>query len=109
MPAASWTVQALELRPSSVYRKFGAGREGRIKREKEDGLRDFLRLPPALHRDHTDHLLPDLGGRVSGKRLADDRRVDRTGRHRIDSNLARKQLGGERPGEGSQRSFGSSI
>jgi hypothetical protein len=44
-------VHTLELRPSSVDRKFGAGREGRIKREEEDGLRDFLRRPSALHRD----------------------------------------------------------
>ena len=29
----SRTVHTLELRPSSVYRKFGAGREGRIERE----------------------------------------------------------------------------
>jgi hypothetical protein len=26
------------LRPSSVYRKFGAGREGRIESEEEDGV-----------------------------------------------------------------------
>ena len=35
-------VHTLELRPSSVYRKLGAGREGRIECEEEDGLRDFL-------------------------------------------------------------------
>src|SRR5271167_4305981 len=100
MPAPSWTIQALELRPSSVYRKLGAGREGRVEREEEDGLGDFLRRPPALHRDHTDHLLPNLGGLVfTGKHFADDRRVDGTGRHRVDANFARKQLGGERPSE----------
>src|SRR5713226_5992020 len=100
MPAPSWTVQALELRPSSVYRKFGAGREGRIEREEEDGLRDFLRRPPALHRDHTNHLLPNLRGCVfTGKRFGDDRRVDGTWRHRVDANLARNQLSSERPSE----------
>src|SRR5271168_5317767 len=89
----------LELRPSSVYRKLGAGREGRIEREEEDGLGDLVRRPPALHGNHTDHLLPNLGSCVSGKRFADDRRVDGTGRHRVDANLARKQLSGERPSE----------
>src|SRR5271156_5110803 len=93
-------IHTLELRPSSVYRKFGAGREGRIEREEEDGLRDFLRHPPALHRNHTDHLLPNLGGLVfTGKYFADDRRVDGTGRHRVDSNLVRNQLSSERPSE----------
>ena len=38
----SRTVHTLELRPSSVYRKFGAGREGRIEREEEDGLGDLV-------------------------------------------------------------------
>jgi len=100
MPAPSWTVQALELRPSPVYRKLGAGREGRIEREEEDGLGDLVRRPEALHRAHTDHLLPKLGGHVFiGKCFADDRRVDGTGRHRVDANLARKQLNGERPSE----------
>jgi len=93
-------VHTLELRPSSVYRKLGAGREGRIEREEEDGLGDFLRHSPALHRNHTGHLLPNLGGRVFiGKHFAEDRRVDGAGRHRVDTNLARNQLGGERPGE----------
>ena len=36
---------------------------------------------------------------LSGNTLAQDRRVDGTGRHRVDANLARKQLGGERPSE----------
>src|SRR5271156_4115440 len=54
-------VHTLELRPSSVYRKFGAGREGRIEREEEDRLRDFLRRAPALHGNHAGHLLPKLG------------------------------------------------
>ena len=52
-------VHTLELRPSSVYRKLGAGR------------------PPALHGNHADHLLPKLGGRFFiGEHLAQDRRVD---------------------------------
>ena len=38
-------VHTLELRPSSVYRQFGAGREGRIEREEEDGLGDLVRHP----------------------------------------------------------------
>src|SRR5882757_1552217 len=42
----TWTVPTLELRPSSVYRQFGAGREGRVEREEKDGLCDFLRRPP---------------------------------------------------------------
>ncbi len=72
----SRTVHTLELRPTAIDRKLGAGREGRIEREEEDGLGDFLRHPPALHRNHTDHLLPNLGGRVFiGKRFAEDRRV----------------------------------
>ena len=97
---SSSRVSLLELRPSSVYRKLCAGREGRIEREEEDGLGDFLRRPPALHRDHTDHLLPNLGGRdFIGKRFAEDRRVDGAGRHRVDANLARNQLRGERPSE----------
>src|SRR5271169_487879 len=95
----SRTVCALELRPSSVYRKLSASREGRVERKEEDGLRDFLRRPPALHRDHADHLLPSLGGCVAGKRFADDRRVDGTGRHRVDANLMRNQLSSERPSE----------
>src|SRR5271154_6839315 len=98
--SSSSEVHTLELRPSSVYRKLGAGRVGRIEREEEDGLRDFLRRPPALHGNHADHLLPKLGGRVFiGEHLAQDRRIDGAGRHRVDSNLARKQLGGERPSE----------
>ena len=31
-----------ELRPAPVDRKFGAGREGRIEREEEDGFSDFF-------------------------------------------------------------------
>ena len=96
----SRTAHNLELRPSPVDRKFGAGREGCVEREEEDGLRDFLRRPPALHGNHADHLLPKLGGRVFlGEHLAEDRRVDGAGRHRVDANLARNQLGGEHPGE----------
>src|SRR5271165_3056517 len=86
-----------QLRPTPVDRKLGAGREGRVEREEEDGLRNFLRRPPALHRDHTNHLFPNLSGCVTGKRFADDRRVDGTGRHRVDANLARKQLSSECP------------
>ena len=51
------STSASQLRPTAIDRKLGAGREGRIEREEEDGLGDFLRRPPALHRDHTDHLL----------------------------------------------------
>ena len=40
-----------ELRTTPIDRKFGAGREGRVEREEEDGLRDLLRGPEALHRD----------------------------------------------------------
>ena len=94
------TTPPSQLRPTAIDRKFGAGREGRIEPKEEDRLRDFLRRPPALHRDHTGHLLPNLGGLVfTGKHFADDRRVDGTGRHRVDANFARKQLGGERPSE----------
>jgi len=50
----------LKLRPTPVDRKFGASREGRIEREEEDGLRNFLRRPEALHGNHTAHLLPNL-------------------------------------------------
>ena len=93
-------VHTLELRPSSVYRKLGAGRVGRVEREEEDGLGDLLRRAPALHGNHADHLLPKLGGRVFiGEHLAQDRRVDGAGRHCVDANLARKQLSGERPSE----------
>src|SRR5271168_3729044 len=99
MSGPSWTVQASELRPAPIDRKFSAGREGRVERKEEDGLRDFLRRPPALHRDHTKHLLPDLRGCVTGKRFFDDRRVDGTGRHRVDANIERKQLSSERPSE----------
>src|SRR5271155_2724859 len=99
MPAPSWTVQALELRPSSVYRKLGAGREGCIEREEEDGLGDLVRRPPALHRNHTNHLFPNLSGCVTGKRFADDRRVDGTWRHCVDANLKRNQFSSERPSE----------
>src|SRR5271155_4499948 len=95
----SRTVHALELRPSSVYRKLGAGREGRVERKEEDGLRDFLRRPPALHRDHANHLFPNLSDCVSGKRLFDDWRVDGTGRDRVNADLARNHLGSERPSE----------
>src|SRR5271168_1780166 len=95
----SRTVHNLELRPTPIDRKLGTGRDGRIEREEEDGLGDFLRRPPALHRDHTNHLFPNLSGCVSGKRFADDRRVDGTWRHRVDANLARNQLSSERPSE----------
>src|SRR5260370_40986637 len=101
MPAyPSGRFTTLELRPSSVYRKLGAGREGRIEREEEDGLGDLVRRSEALHRAHSGHLFPKLSGRVFiGEHLAQDRRVDGTGRHRVDANLARKQLSGERPSE----------
>ena len=57
-------------------------------------------VPQRFIGNHAGHLLPNLGGRVFiGKHLADDRRVDGTGRHRVDANLARKQLSGERPSE----------
>jgi hypothetical protein len=63
----------LQLRPTAIDRNLGAGGEGRIEREEEDGLGDFLRLSPALHRDHTCHLLPNLGGLVfTGKHFADE-------------------------------------
>src|ERR1700722_3310985 len=101
MSAPSWTVQALELRPAPIDRKFSTGREGRVERKEEDGLRNFLRRPPTLHRDHANHLFPNLSGCVSGKRFFDDRRVDGTGRHRVDANLVRNQLSSERPSEGS--------
>ena len=79
---AVFCVPPSELRPTPIDRKFGSRREGRIEHEEEDGLRNFLRLPPALHRDYTDHLLPNLGGLVfTGKHFADDRRVDGTGCH----------------------------
>jgi hypothetical protein len=80
MSGPSWTVQALELRPSSFDRKFGTGREGRIERKEEDGLGDFFRRPEALHGNHADRLLPNLGGHVFiGKHFVEDRRVDGTG------------------------------
>jgi hypothetical protein len=88
--------------PASYWNAWPGSSEsaGRVEREEEDGLGDFVRHPPALHRDHTDHLLPNLGGLVFiGKHFAEDRRVDGAGRHRVDANLARNQLGGERPGE----------
>ena len=92
-------VHTLDLRPSSVDRKFGAGREGRIEREDEDGLCDFVRRPPALHRDHVNHLLPNLGDGAGGKRFSEDRRVDGAGRDRVDANLERNQLSSERLSE----------
>ena len=89
-----------ELRPTAIDGKLGAGREGRIEREEEDGLGDFLRLPPALQGNHALHLLLNLGGRVFiGKHFAEDYRVDGAGRHSVNANLARNQLGGERPSE----------
>ena len=89
-----------ELRPTPIDRKFGAGREGRVEREEEDGLRDFLRRPEALHRDRLASSPRDLGGQVFiGERFVEDPRVDGAGRHRVDANFARKQLGGERPSE----------
>src|SRR5271169_5845539 len=110
MPAPSWTIQALELRPSSVYRKLGAGREGRVEREEEDGLRDFLRRPPALHRIDVAHLPSDLGSHVFlGEHLVQDRRVDGAGRHRVNANLARQKLNSEHPSERPERSLGGSV
>ncbi len=89
-----------ELGHAPVHGEFVSGRVGRVEREEEDGPGDFLRRSEALHRAHTDHLLPKLGGRAfTGIRFADDRRVDGTRRHRVDANLARKQLSGERPSE----------
>ena len=57
-------------------------------------------VPKRFIGTHAAHLLPDLGGHVFiGERFADDRRVDGTGRHRVDANLARKKLSGEHPSE----------
>lgn len=79
-----------ELRPASIDGEFGASCEGRVECEEEDGLSDFLRRPPAFHRNHACHLVPDVGNRVFiGKYFAEDRRVDGTGRHRVDANLLR--------------------
>jgi hypothetical protein len=41
--------------------EFGAGCKGRIEREEENGLCDFLRRPEALHRNDRAHLLPEMG------------------------------------------------
>src|SRR5579862_2835313 len=49
------------LRPATIDRQFGAGREGRVEREEENSLGDLLRRSPALHRNHALHLLLDLG------------------------------------------------
>src|SRR5450755_4016056 len=44
-------------------------------------------VPQELHRAHPDHLLPNLGGHAfTGIRFAENRRVDGTGRHRVDAN-----------------------
>ena len=79
-----------QLRPTAIDRKLGAGREGRIEREEEDGLGDLLRRPPALHGNHAGHLLLNLGGRIA-KRFLDDRRIGGTGRHRVDANLREEE------------------
>src|SRR5579871_4538240 len=102
-----WRALDSELRPTPIDRKLVAVREGRVEPKEEDRLRDFLRRAETFHRDDTGHLLPDLSNRVFiGKHFAENRCVDGTGRHRVDANLARKQLSGERPGEGSERSLG---
>src|SRR6185437_2525078 len=89
-----------ELRPTPVHRKFGAGRKSRIERQEEDGLCDFLRRSEALHGNHADRLLPNLGGHgFIGKHFVEDRRVDGTGRYGVDTNLARNQLSSERSSE----------
>src|SRR5271170_6207270 len=49
LPANSPSAQ-LELGPAPIDWKFGAGRESRVERKEEDGLGDFLRRAPALHR-----------------------------------------------------------
>ncbi len=88
------------MRPTPIDRELGAGREGRIEREEENGLGDFLRLPEARHGDHTARMSPDLGGRIFvGERLFEDARVDGTGRHRVHANIPRKKLSGRHPGE----------
>src|SRR5271166_4571490 len=76
-----------ELRRTAIDRKFGTGGEGRVECEEENGVRNFLRHPKALHRISSDRPLPDMSGRAFlGKHFADDRRVDGTGRYRIDAN-----------------------
>jgi hypothetical protein len=98
------------LRPAPIDWKFGAGREGRIEREEEDGLRDFLRRPPALHRIDVTHLPRDLGSHVFlREHLVQDRRVDGAGRHRVNANLARQKLNSEHPSERPERSLGGSV
>ena len=91
---------ALELRPAPIDRKFGAGREGRVERKEKGRLRNFLRRPEALHGNHADGFLPNLGDHVFiGKHFVEDRRIDGTGRDRVDANLARSQLSSECPRE----------
>src|SRR6187402_470500 len=69
-----------ELRPTPVDRKFGAGRKGRNKRKKEDGLCDFLRRTEPLHGIGLAHLPGKMVGRfLIGESLADDRCFDGTG------------------------------
>ena len=99
-----------ELRPTPVDRQFGAGRKGRLEREEENGLGDFLRRPEALHWNNAKHALLDLSTHVfRGQHLFEDACVDGAGRHRVEANLLGKQLGGEYPSEGSQRSLGGSV
>jgi hypothetical protein len=99
-----------ELRPTPVDRNLKAGRERRVEREEEDGLRDLLRRPEALHRDDAECVFPHVGPHLlRGKHLFEDARLDGTGRHRVDADVLEKELGCEHAGERPQRSLGGSV
>jgi hypothetical protein len=57
---ASLPSHALELRPSSVYRKLDSRRVGCINSQECHGFGKFLRLAETLHRNGLGHLNVDL-------------------------------------------------
>jgi len=57
---ASLPSHALELRPSSVYRKLYSRRVGGVNRQECHGFGDFLGLAHTLHRNALRHLNVDL-------------------------------------------------
>lgn len=91
---------ALELRPTAVDRKLEAGCKRCVEREEENGLRDLGRRPEPLHWNYAGYVLLDLSRRIFvGERLFEDAGVDGTGRHGVDANPARKELGAQHSGE----------
>ena len=96
---ASLPSHALELRPSSVYRKLYSRRVGCINRQECHGFGKFLWLAETLHRNGLRHLDVDLICRLLGHSylLEYGRRFNWTRAHRINTNSTGGQLTSKTP------------